>query len=304
MRRSLVWGGLLLLLLLTLLPMAVWASEGVSTESALFQTASDQPATVQTGVVNANRLNVRAAPRLFSRAIGQLTRNTTVQILGREGNWYQIVYAPATDGVGWVSATYILLTPAATQPAGALTPTGTLTTTTPISSTLVPAPTNFAYDGQRFTWSWQRSPALANRDWYFDVQLFCNNSTSPFQVFVVEPSAANEQGSNWRFTLTQPVRPDCGAYGVVQIAMRVNGRFNGWSSLKSNSVTITAGSTDISTPNRGNTPDPEPTGEPQPEPTSEPQPEPTAEPQPEPTSELQPEPTSEPEPEPTGEAVR
>lgn len=56
-------------------------------------------------VVQNGSLNIRAKGELNGKVIGQVYKGDTVQILGEEGSWYQIV---TKDGLqGYVSATYV-----------------------------------------------------------------------------------------------------------------------------------------------------------------------------------------------------
>lgn len=57
------------------------------------------------GVVNANRVNVRARPSLKANVVGQLNEGDEVEIIEGSGNWYGI-QAPL-NCYGWVKAEYL-----------------------------------------------------------------------------------------------------------------------------------------------------------------------------------------------------
>jgi len=55
------------------------------------------------------QINVRAEPSTASEALGVITVNTKVEIVGKDpgGNWWQIIYPAGVEGKGWVTAQYI-----------------------------------------------------------------------------------------------------------------------------------------------------------------------------------------------------
>lgn len=57
-----------------------------------------------TGYVNASTLRVRPSADTAGEPIGGLSFGDTVNVIGREGDWYKINFK---DGVGYVSAQYI-----------------------------------------------------------------------------------------------------------------------------------------------------------------------------------------------------
>lgn len=60
----------------------------------------------QTGVVLANRLNVRARPKETSGLLGQVKKGQTLKILGKvSGDWYKII--PPQDSYGWVDSSFV-----------------------------------------------------------------------------------------------------------------------------------------------------------------------------------------------------
>lgn len=60
--------------------------------------------TTQHGVLSASDVIVRSGPGLDYDAIGGITYNEDVVILGREGDWYRIRFG---DQIGYISAQYI-----------------------------------------------------------------------------------------------------------------------------------------------------------------------------------------------------
>ncbi len=101
-------------------------------------------------------LNVRAGPGTNYDLLGLLPANVTVEVIGRNdnGEWWQIRFNPASDGIGWVSADPAFSTtsnvnnvPLVVAPP---TPTGT-PTNTPIPSTSTPVPATFTPVPPTFT---------------------------------------------------------------------------------------------------------------------------------------------------------
>jgi uncharacterized protein YgiM (DUF1202 family) len=113
-----------------------------------------------TGVVTAERLNVREGPGTDFAVVGRVLQGETVRILERNeaGSWWRICCASGTETEGWVSAQFIqpnfdatqanTLIPvagAAPAPAPTTAPTvaasDTTTTTTTASTTTIPTTT-------------------------------------------------------------------------------------------------------------------------------------------------------------------
>lgn len=76
--------------------------------SPIAETPVPSPVPIEEGTTS-TQVNVRGQPSTASPTLGILPAFAKVQILGRDagGNWYQIVYAAAPEGRGWVSAQYI-----------------------------------------------------------------------------------------------------------------------------------------------------------------------------------------------------
>lgn len=55
------------------------------------------------------QLNVRGEPSTAGVPLGIIGAFNKIQVIGKDpnGNWYQILYAPASDGKGWVTAQYV-----------------------------------------------------------------------------------------------------------------------------------------------------------------------------------------------------
>ena len=71
-----------------------------------------------TGYCTADSMNVRGGPGTDYFAIGGLKYGERVEILGKEGDWYQIAFK---EDVGYVSAQYIQSTPPPITSATAVT---------------------------------------------------------------------------------------------------------------------------------------------------------------------------------------
>jgi len=70
----------------------------------LISIASSQIAVADSGVVSASSLNVRQKPSLSSSITGSLSKNSNIDTLGKEGDFYKISYKGKT---GYVHKTYI-----------------------------------------------------------------------------------------------------------------------------------------------------------------------------------------------------
>ncbi|MGH4137409.1 SH3 domain-containing protein [Clostridium sp.] len=70
----------------------------------LLSIASSQIASADSGVVSASSLNIRQKPSLSSSIMGSLSKNTMIDTLGKEGDFYKISYKGKT---GYICKTYI-----------------------------------------------------------------------------------------------------------------------------------------------------------------------------------------------------
>ncbi len=59
--------------------------------------------------MTSTQLNVRSEPSTAGAPLGMIGAFAKVQIIAKDpaGNWFQILYAPAPDGKGWVTAQYV-----------------------------------------------------------------------------------------------------------------------------------------------------------------------------------------------------
>ncbi len=96
-----------------------------------------------TGVVMANRLNVRSGPTTSARVLGVATNGQTLTLLGRnaDSSWWRVCCVTDTTTEGWVSADFVQLTAEAITSsallpiADGITPAPTATSSAPITST-------------------------------------------------------------------------------------------------------------------------------------------------------------------------
>ncbi len=85
-----------------------------------------------TGTCTASSLNVRTGPGTTYSYIGSLRKNDTCKIIGKNNNWYKILYG---SGYGYVSANFVKIvtpqtsTPTTSTPSSSTTPTYTATGT-------------------------------------------------------------------------------------------------------------------------------------------------------------------------------
>lgn len=78
-----------------------WVSKQYITKAAA-KSSSTSP---QKGRITASSLNVRSGPSLHSKIVGTIKKGTEVEIIGANGDWYQIRYAK--NKTGWASKRYI-----------------------------------------------------------------------------------------------------------------------------------------------------------------------------------------------------
>ncbi|HEX3028868.1 MAG TPA: SH3 domain-containing C40 family peptidase [Clostridia bacterium] len=57
------------------------------------------------GKVTASVLNLRIGPSITSQVIDGLPRGTSLQILSKNGDWYNVI--TENDGIGWVNSQYV-----------------------------------------------------------------------------------------------------------------------------------------------------------------------------------------------------
>jgi len=91
----------------------------------------------KTGVVSANRVNVRAGPDPNTTALGQLKKGASVKILEKLPGWYRI--EPIEGTYGWVSAQYLTFK-SSSIPAPSNPPAPTPPSLPPAALPAVPSP--------------------------------------------------------------------------------------------------------------------------------------------------------------------
>ena len=77
------------------------------TQTAQPPTAAPTPAPIEG--TTSTRVNVRGEPSTAGATLGMINPSAKVKIIGKDpsGNWYQIIFAQASDGKGWVTAQYV-----------------------------------------------------------------------------------------------------------------------------------------------------------------------------------------------------
>jgi len=93
----------------------------------LISVASSHVALADTGVISASSLRVRQSPSLSASTISSLSRNTKIDTLGKENNFYKINYKGKT---GYVYSSYVTIskTSTSTTVAASVGKSGTITT--------------------------------------------------------------------------------------------------------------------------------------------------------------------------------
>jgi len=219
------------------------------------------------GTVTKGPLGVRAEPALTSPVIGTLPAGSGVNVLGQQGSWYQIGYAPGPGGKGWVSARFVHIGSGNTSPrtgngttGGSAAPSaapgdngaGTVATAAPATPAAgsggtgagsVPAPQVVDYQPPVLRWKWAGDPAaLGNKDWFFDILMIQKYDAYPYWTQFVEPPGkphgALKQGDIYSVTI-QAANVRCSSNFAVQVALRENGRFADWFSPRSNLLQFT-----------------------------------------------------------------
>jgi uncharacterized protein YraI len=93
------------LAILLVLGTAVFATGAAP--SAHAASSAQSAALQQTGTVAARMVNARSGPGVSFSTLGQLKQGDRVEIVARQGNWYQVVYTAAAGGTAWVRSDYI-----------------------------------------------------------------------------------------------------------------------------------------------------------------------------------------------------
>ncbi len=76
------------------------------TQTAQPPTAAPTPTPIE-GTIS-TKINVRSEPSMAGATLGMIDPSAKIQIIGKDpsGNWYQIIFAQASDGKGWITAQY------------------------------------------------------------------------------------------------------------------------------------------------------------------------------------------------------
>jgi uncharacterized protein YraI len=87
----------------TLPPTTIPSATPISPSSTAEPTATPRPG------ITSTQLYVRAAPDAAAGQLGLLAVATSVQVLGQDssGQWYEIAYPQADQGIGWIAAQYV-----------------------------------------------------------------------------------------------------------------------------------------------------------------------------------------------------
>ena len=114
----------------------VGGKEGyVSAEYARLSTVITGAGTL-TGVVTTDKLNLRAEPSSSGKSLDMLRKGTTLTIVSKNGDWYQVNYNGTS---GYVAAAYIRMTAATVQSENPIVPVVTQPYITP-APTVAPTP--------------------------------------------------------------------------------------------------------------------------------------------------------------------
>lgn len=98
------------------------------------------PAGSQAGKLNASGVNFRTGPSTSYKIISQLSKDTTVTVLSKDGDWYKIK-VNSSGTTGYVFAKYITIVSATPTPKVTPTPTPKVTPTPTPKATVTPTPT-------------------------------------------------------------------------------------------------------------------------------------------------------------------
>ena len=139
---------------------------------------------------------------------------------------------------------------AKTAPAAAATPSGAMgsgrPTPTPTrkpaakrkptATATIPAPRLQDYRDETFSWKWDGAKQAGKQDWYFDIQFYQGSAQDPYHIIAAEKTKVRLDQGIWYYK--EAPRLDCSSFWVVQIAKRLNGKFAGWISPKSDRLPI------------------------------------------------------------------
>ena len=96
----------------------LWALAFMTAPGTFAQTPSpsEEMSSPQTGIVNAESVNIRQGPGLNTKVVGRvMNKGTTIKVLGREGDWIKI---DVEGSQGWIYSKYIVVKEEITVPEG------------------------------------------------------------------------------------------------------------------------------------------------------------------------------------------
>jgi hypothetical protein len=88
-----------------------------------------------------------------------------------------------------------------------------------------------SHEVDTYSWQWTGATALGDEDWYFDIQIYRGSGEDPYHILVAEPGDTTQANGVWSYR--ERFTPECDSFWLVQIAHRVDGRYAGWLSPKS-----------------------------------------------------------------------
>ena len=106
----------------------------------------------------------------------------------------------------------------------------------PTATATIPAPKLQDYQDGTFSWKWDGAKQAGKQDWYFDIQFYQSSAQDPYHIIAAEKTNARLDHGIWYFK--EAPRLDCNSFWVVQIAKRLNDKFAGWISPKSDRLPI------------------------------------------------------------------
>jgi len=101
----------------------------------------------------------------------------------------------------------------------------------PTATATIPAPKLQGYQDATFAWKWDGVKQAGKQDWYFDIQLYQGSAQDPYYIIAAEQAETKLDKGIWFYR--EDTHAECNSFWVVQIAKRLNGKFVGWISPKS-----------------------------------------------------------------------
>lgn len=106
----------------------------------------------------------------------------------------------------------------------------------PTATAIIPAPKLQDYQDATFSWKWDGVKQAGKQDWYFDIQLYQGTAQDPYHIVLAEQAETRLDKGIWYYKAA--ANAECNSFWVVQIAKRLNGKFVGWISPKSDRLPI------------------------------------------------------------------